>query len=68
MVRYGMTPIQAIQSATTSAAELMGQSANIGAVAPGRFADMIAVSGDPLADITMLERVAHVMQGGRVVR
>lgn len=68
MVRYGMTPMQAIQSATTSAAELIGQSDNIGAIAPGRFADMIAVTGDPLADITALERVEHVMQGGRVIR
>jgi imidazolonepropionase-like amidohydrolase len=68
MVRYGMTPMQAIQSATTSAAELMGASADVGAIAPGRFADMIAVAGDPLADITALEQVAHVMKGGELVR
>lgn len=68
MVRYGMTPMQAIQAATTSAAELMGESANVGAVAPGRFADMIAVEGDPLADISILGDVRHVMQGGRIVR
>lgn len=68
MVRYGMTPMQAIQSATASPAELMGEGANIGAIAPGRFADMIAVSRDPLADITALESVDHVMQGGLLVR
>ena len=68
MVRYGMTPMQAIQAATTSVAELMGESANVGAVAPGRYADMIAVAGDPLADITVLEVVAHVMKGGQLVR
>lgn len=68
MVRYGMTPMQAIQSATTSAAELMGQGANIGAVSPGHFADMIAVAGDPLSDISILSHVAHVMKDGAIVR
>lgn len=68
MVRYGMTPMQAIQSATTSAAELMGWSKDVGAISPGHFADMIAVPGDPTADITMLTKVAHVMKGGEVVR
>ena len=68
MVRYGMTPMQAIQSATTSAAELMGWSKDVGALSPGHFADMIAVAGDPTADITVLTRVAHVMKGGEVVR
>ncbi|WP_114952201.1 metal-dependent hydrolase family protein [Sphingosinicella terrae] len=68
MVRYGMTPMQAIQSATSSAAALMGQSEHIGAVAPGRFADLIAVARDPLADIQALEQVSHVMLGGRIVR
>ena len=68
MVRYGMTPMQAIQSATTSAADLMGKSADIGAITPGRYADIIAVTGDPLADIGTLETVAHVMKGGVVVR
>ena len=68
MVRYGMTPMQAIQSATTSPAELMGKSADIGAITPGRYADMIAVSADPLADIGALETVAHVMKGGVLVR
>lgn len=68
MVRYGMTPMQAIQSATVTSAALLGWSKDVGAVSPGRFADMIAVPGDPLADISVLERVEHVMKGGEVVR
>lgn len=67
MVRYGMTPMQAIQSATISVADLM-MAQDVGAIAPGRFADMVAVDEDPLADVTALERLDHVMQGGRVVR
>jgi imidazolonepropionase-like amidohydrolase len=68
MVRYGMTPMQAIQSATSVAAELLRWEKDVGAVAPGRFADMVAVADDPLADITALERVEHVMKGGELVR
>ena len=68
MVRYGMTAMQAIQSATSVAAALLGQEANLGSVEPGHFADVIAVKGDPLADITELERVSFVMKGGVVVR
>lgn len=68
MVRYGMTPMQAIQSATTSAAALMGKSADVGTIAPGRYADMVAVAADPLADISALERVDHVMKGGKLIR
>jgi len=68
MVRYGMTPMQAIQSATTVSAELLGWSKDVGALSPGHYADMIAVSGDPLADITALETVAHVMKGGELVK
>lgn len=67
MVRYGMTPMQAIQSATISVADMM-MSEDVGAIAVGRFADMVAVDEDPLTDITALERIDHVMQGGRVVR
>jgi imidazolonepropionase-like amidohydrolase len=67
MVRYGMTPMQAIQSATTVAAELMRKT-DVGAVAPGRYADLIAVDGDALADISVLEHVAAVMKGGVVVK
>jgi imidazolonepropionase-like amidohydrolase len=68
MVACGMTPMQAIQSATTSAAELLGWSDRIGSVAPGRFADIIAVNGDPLTDISELERVAFAMKGGVVYK
>jgi imidazolonepropionase-like amidohydrolase len=68
MVRYGLTPMQAIQSATTSAADLLGWSDKVGAVAPGLYADLIAVDGDPLADITELERVKFVMKGGIVYK
>lgn len=67
MVRYGMTPMQAIQSATTVAAELMRKT-DVGAVAPGRYADLIAVDGDAIADVSVLEQVAAVMKGGVVVR
>lgn len=67
MVKWGMTPMQAIQAATVSAADLLGRSDTIGAVAPGRLADLIAVDGDPTKDITVLERVAFVMKGGQVV-
>jgi imidazolonepropionase-like amidohydrolase len=68
MVKYGMTPMQAIQSATSTAARLLEQQANVGAVAQGRFADIIAVGGDPLADITEMLRVGFVMKGGVVYK
>jgi imidazolonepropionase-like amidohydrolase len=68
MVRYGMSPMQAIQSATTVAAELLQAEKDLGAIEPGHFADIVAVAGDPLADITELERVRFVMKEGRVVR
>ena len=68
MVRYGMSPMQAIQSATTVAADLMQRSGDVGSLTPGHYGDLIAVKGDPLKDITVLERVAHVMKGGEVVR
>ncbi len=64
MVRYGMTPMQAIQSATITAAQLMNKTAEIGSIAPGHFADLVAVQGDVLADVRRLENVAHVMKGG----
>ncbi|RZJ87398.1 MAG: amidohydrolase family protein, partial [Brevundimonas sp.] len=67
MVRYGMMPMQAIQSATSVAAEAMGWSDRVGAVAPGRFADMIAVEGDPLQDIALLMDVKAVIKGGELV-
>lgn len=68
MVRYGMTPMQAIQSATTVAAELLETENDMGAIETGKYADIIAVAGDPLKDITELERVRFVMKGGAVVR
>ncbi|WP_428629690.1 amidohydrolase family protein [Sphingopyxis sp.] len=67
MVRYGMTPMQAIQAATGHASVEMGR-ADIGAIVPGRFADMVAVKADPIADIRALEQIDHVMKGGVIVR
>lgn len=68
MVRYGMTSMQAIQSATTVAAALLDGTNDFGAIEPGKYADIIAVSGDPLASINELERVRFVMKGGEVYR
>jgi imidazolonepropionase-like amidohydrolase len=68
MVRYGMTPMQAIQSATIVAAELLERPNDMGAIEPGKYADIVAVANDPLKDITELERVRFVMKGGEVVR
>ena len=67
MVKYGMTPMQAIQSATSTAAALLGDE-RIGTLAPEHLADLIAVAGDPLQDISELERVRFVMKGGQVVK
>jgi imidazolonepropionase-like amidohydrolase len=67
MVRYGMSPMQAIQSATSVAAELMGWQERVGAIEPGRYADLIAVHGDPLEDVDLLTDVALVMKGGELV-
>lgn len=68
MVRYGMTPMQAIQSATVVAAELLERPNDMGSIEAGKFADIIAVTSDPLQDITALEHVKFVMKGGEVVR
>ncbi|MGB8538854.1 MAG: amidohydrolase family protein [Acidobacteriaceae bacterium] len=68
MTRYGMTPLQAIQAATINAADLMGWADQIGAIEPGKFADIIAVDESPLGDIKQLEHVRFVMKGGAVVR
>jgi len=68
MVRYGMTPLQAIESATRVGAELLGREADFGTVEPGRLADVIAVNGDPLRDVAELEKVVFVMKGGEVFR
>ena len=67
-VRAGMTPLAAIRTATTTAAELLGWSDRVGSLAPGRFADLVAVAGDPLADVTELERPVVVAKGGALVR
>jgi imidazolonepropionase-like amidohydrolase len=68
MVRWGLTPMQAIQAATVNAADLMGWSDRVGSLEPGHYADVIAVHGDPLADVTTLEKMAFVMKGGAVVK
>jgi imidazolonepropionase-like amidohydrolase len=68
MVRYGMTPMQAIQSATISAATLLDAAGDIGSIEPGRYADIIAVKDNPLDDIARLERVEFVMKGGKVIK
>jgi imidazolonepropionase-like amidohydrolase len=68
MVRYGMTPMQAIQSATIAAATLLDAAGDIGSIEPGRYADIIAVKDNPLDDIARLERVEFVMKGGRVIK
>ena len=68
MVRWGTTPMQAIQAATVNAADLIGWADRVGALEPGKFADVIAVVGDPLQDVTVLEHVVFVMKGGQVVK
>jgi imidazolonepropionase-like amidohydrolase len=68
MVRYGMTPIQAIQSATTEAARALGKEGQVGTLAPGAWGDLVAVKGDPLTDIRTLEHVEGVIKEGRLVR
>jgi imidazolonepropionase-like amidohydrolase len=65
-VRYGMAPLAAIRSATTVAAECLGWSDRVGTLRPGRFADLVAVDGDPLADVRVLEAPVAVMKGGRL--
>ncbi len=68
LVKWGVTPVQALRSATTIAADLIGWSADVGAVETGKYADLVAVAGDPLADITEMSRVVFVMKGGQVIR
>ncbi|MGA2347888.1 MAG: amidohydrolase family protein [Candidatus Sulfotelmatobacter sp.] len=68
MVQYGMTPMQAIQAATTNAADLLGHSKEIGSIKPGKYADIIAVPGDPLSDIRLLEDVKFVMKDGKIYK
>ena len=66
--RYGMTPMQAIQTATRNAADLLDMSDRIGTIEAGKFADIVAVPGNPLSDITAMERVAFVMKDGNVYK
>jgi imidazolonepropionase-like amidohydrolase len=68
MVKGGLTPIEALQTATTHAAELLGLSSEIGSLEKGKAADIIAVSGDPTKDIHALETVVFVMKAGKIVR
>jgi imidazolonepropionase-like amidohydrolase len=68
MVKYGMTPMQAIQSATSNAADLLGRSNEVGSIKPGKYADIIAVAGDPLTDIRLLEDVKFVMKDGKTYK
>ncbi len=68
MVKYGMTSAQAIRSATSSAAELLGMQNDVGSIAPGKYADIVAVKGDPLADVGVLEHVDFVMKGGEIYK
>jgi imidazolonepropionase-like amidohydrolase len=67
-VKWGMTPAQALASAMTTASEVIGWQDRVGTVEKGKFADLVAVAGDPLADITEMSRVQFVMKGGQVVR
>jgi imidazolonepropionase-like amidohydrolase len=68
MVKWGMTPMQAIQAATANAAEALGRPGDVGAIAVGRYGDLIAVAGNPLDDVAKLQSVAFVMKGGEVVK
>lgn len=68
MVKYGMTPMQAIQSATSAAADLIGRSNEFGSIKPGKYADVVAVNGDPLKDVSLLENVQFVMKDGKVYK
>nr|WP_205478993.1 amidohydrolase family protein [Sphingomonas arenae] len=68
MVQYGMTPLQAIQAATRNAAEALGRERDLGAIAVGRYGDLVAVSGDPLRDVSVLANVDAVIKGGTLVK
>ena len=68
MVRYGMTPMQAIQSATSEAARALGKVSEVGSLAPGAWGDLVAVHGDPLKGVSALERIDGVIKAGKLVR
>jgi imidazolonepropionase-like amidohydrolase len=68
MVRYGMKPLAALQADLLNGAKLLGWEGQIGELKPGYFADIVAVPGNPLEDVTVVERVSFVMKGGTIVR
>ena len=68
LAKRGMPPLEVIRTATINAAELMGWQDRVGAIEAGKYADLIAVEGDPLSDITVLQRVKFVMKGGTLVK
>ncbi len=68
LVRGGMTPIEALRAATINGAELLGRTKDIGTIEPGKYADIVAVDGDPLSDINVMEKVTFVMKGGEVYK
>ena len=68
MVAYGMTPLQALRSATSVGAENLGWADRVGSIEKGKYADIVAVSGNPAVDVTEMERVKFVMKGGQVYR
>ena len=68
MVQWGMTPLQAIQAATLNAGEALGRQGDVGQIAPGLYGDLVAVRGDPLRDVTLLEHVSAVVKGGELVK
>ena len=68
LVRAGLTPLQALQAATTNAAELLQKSKDIGSLEPEHYADIIAINGDPLKDIASIDKVVFVMRGGKVIK
>ena len=68
MVQWGMPPLEAIRAATRNAAEALGREKDVGAIEVGRFGDMVAVSGDPLADVRVLERPDAVIKGGQLAK
>ena len=68
LVKWGMQPARALQAATSVAADLIGWQDRVGSVEKGKFADLVAVPGNPLSDITEMSRIKFVMKGGKVIR
>ena len=68
MVQWGMTPLQAIQAATRNAAEALARTGDVGAIEVGRYGDLVAVRGDPLTNVALLEHVDAVVKGGSLVK